>query len=176
MPLLALLSQKCGQRSGTSAIASSISAKGAIDQNGSVAPSDTACVSVMGAVYAVNVRRPQASRTQNGAPSTQPGAPLMTTDKRSLLVAAVHRDDAGAAEAEVVLQRDLRVRDLALLPDEAAELLVQLEALRETGRAERMALREQAARRVHHPLAAVGVLVLVDQPPASPSSQRPSPS
>ena len=46
--------------------------------------------------------------------------------------------------------------DLALV-GRAAELPVELGALREAGGAERVALRDQAARRVHDPLAAVGV-------------------
>ena len=44
----------------------------------------------------------------------------------------VHRHDAGAAEAQVVLQRDLRALDLALLGC-AAQLVRQLVALREAG-------------------------------------------
>src|SRR6185369_11609027 len=74
----------------------------------------------------------------------------------------IHRDDAGAAETEVVLQRDLRALDLPRA-GEPAELLVQLEALREPRGAERVALREKTTRRVHHPLAAVGGLILLDE-------------
>jgi len=54
-------------------------------------------------------------------------------------VAAVHGDDAGAAEAEVVLERDLGALDLASL-GLAAQVLHELGALREAGRAERVAL------------------------------------
>src|SRR6185295_18352126 len=71
---------------------------------------------------------------------------------------------AGAAEAEVVLEADLGPLDLTLAA-EASELLVQLEALRETGGAEGMALREQTARRIHHPAPSVGHGVVVNQLP-----------
>src|SRR5262245_46209506 len=58
MALLALCSQKCGQRSGISAMASSIAANGTIDQKGSVAPSDAAWGSAMGAhIYPVGATR-----------------------------------------------------------------------------------------------------------------------
>src|SRR5215468_235447 len=55
-------------------------------------------------------------------------------------VAAVHRDDARAAEAEVVLQRDLRAVDLTRFRL-ATQVPDELGALREAGRAERMTLR-----------------------------------
>src|SRR6185295_16140458 len=59
----------------------------------------------------------------------------------------VERDDAGAAEPEVVLQADPRAVDLALARG-AAQLLRELEALREPGRPQRMSLRQKAAGRV----------------------------
>src|SRR6185503_9939915 len=77
-------------------------------------------------------------------------------------VAAVHRHDAGAAEAEVVLQGDLGALDLASV-GLAAQLPDQLGALREAGGAERVALGEQAARRVGDELAAVGVVAVPDE-------------
>ena len=54
----------------------------------------------------------------------------------------VDGDDGSAAEADVVLQRNLDVIDLALL-GHPSQLPVQLRALRKAGRAERMALRDQ---------------------------------
>ena len=54
---------------------------------------------------------------------------------RARSVAAVHGDDAGAAEAEVVLERDLGAFDLARL-GLAAQVPDELGALREAGRAE----------------------------------------
>src|SRR5450432_4082215 len=78
------------------------------------------------------------------------------------LVSAVHGDHAGAAEAQVVLECDLRAFDLARTA-QAAELLVELEALGEAGSPERVALGEQAAGWVHDPVAAVGGPVLVDE-------------
>ena len=89
-------------------------------------------------------RRPQASARPSAgeAPSTPPrvtattrrGEALYPTLRRSPhvrgSVAPVHRHDAGAAEAEVVLQRDLGVRHLALV-GLAAQLPHELRALRE---------------------------------------------
>src|SRR4051812_46481513 len=77
-------------------------------------------------------------------------------------VAAIHRHDAGTAEAEVVLQRDLGALDLAGF-GLAAQVPDQLGALREAGGAERVALREQAAGRVGDELAAVGVVAVPDE-------------
>ncbi len=61
-----------------------------------------------------------------------------------------------------MLQADARAFDLALV-GLAAELPHELGALSEARRAERMALREQAAGRVRHPLAAVGVVAVLDE-------------
>ena len=58
----------------------------------------------------------------------------------------VDGDHGGAAEADVVLQGDLGALDLALVRL-AAQLPGQLRALRQAGRAERVALRDQPARR-----------------------------
>src|SRR5690606_35083333 len=77
-------------------------------------------------------------------------------------VAAVDRDDAGTAEAEVVLQRDLGPLDLAPV-GLAAELPDQLGALGQAGGAQRVALAEQAAGRVGDHLAAVGVAAVPDE-------------
>ncbi len=63
---------------------------------------------------------------------------------------------------EVVLQRDLGVRRPGACRP-AAELPHELRALREPGGAERVALREQAARRVGDELAAVGVVAVPDE-------------
>src|SRR3546814_9700627 len=60
---------------------------------------------------------------------------------------AVQRDDAGTAETEIVLQADARVRYLTRA-GAAAQLLDEFRALRETGRAERVAFRQQAAGRI----------------------------
>src|SRR5207344_3462705 len=59
----------------------------------------------------------------------------------------VDGDHGGSAEADVVLQRGLRPLDLALL-GLAAQLPGQLRALRQPGRAERVALGDQPARGV----------------------------
>ena len=61
-----------------------------------------------------------------------------------------------------MLEGDLRAGDLALVGG-AAELPDQLGALREAGGAERMALREETARRVRDELAAVRVVAVVDE-------------
>src|SRR5581483_2860243 len=67
---------------------------------------------------------------------------------KALSAALVHGDHARAAETDVVLQRDLRARDLTLLaaPEQLAR---ELEALADAGRAEGVAFGEQASRRVH---------------------------
>ena len=70
--------------------------------------------------------------------------------------------DGRAAEAEVVLQADLRALDLALV-GLAAQLPGELGALGQAGGAERMALGDQAAGRVHHPPAAVGRVLGIDE-------------
>ena len=75
---------------------------------------------------------------------------------------AVQRDHAGAAEAEVVLQREPRAVDLARF-GRAAQLMRQLVALREAGGAQRMTLGQQAARRIGDDLAAVGVVAVLDE-------------
>jgi hypothetical protein len=61
-----------------------------------------------------------------------------------------------------VLQADLGALDLALLGG-AAQVPDQLGALRQAGRAQRVALRQQAARRVGDELAAVGVVAVPDE-------------
>ena len=61
-----------------------------------------------------------------------------------------------------MLERDLGVLDLALV-GLAAQLPHELGALREAGGAERVALREQAARGVGDELAAVGVVAVPDE-------------
>ena len=81
-------------------------------------------------------------RVRHDGPSLAPGPAFFRRFRVSVL--AVHRDDARAAEAEVVLQRHLRVLHLALVRG-AAQLPHQLGALREAGRAERVPLREEAA-------------------------------
>src|SRR3990172_411328 len=75
---------------------------------------------------------------------------------------AVHRHDHGAAEADVVLQRDLRPRDLTGL-GLPPQLPAQLRALGQAGGAERVPLRDQPAGGVDDPLAAVGHGPLVDE-------------
>src|SRR5450432_640695 len=105
------------------------------------------------------VRKCTSSRERSRcAPS--PGANPRSRDERSVL--PVHRHDAGAAEAEVVLERDLRVRHLALVGG-AAQLPDELRALRDAGRAERMPLRQEASRWVRDDLPAVGVLLVPDE-------------
>src|SRR3989442_5591422 len=76
--------------------------------------------------------------------------------------AFVQRHHAGAAETQVVLQRQPRAFDLALV-GLAAQLLDQLGALRQAGRAQRMALGQQAAGRAGDHLATVGVIAIHDE-------------
>src|SRR5664279_1433180 len=76
--------------------------------------------------------------------------------------AFVQRHDAGAAEAEIMLQRQSRAVDLGCRGG-AAQLTRQLIALREPGRAERMALRQQSAGGIGDELAAIGVVAIVDE-------------
>ena len=75
-------------------------------------------------------------------------------------------DDDRAAEADVVLECDPTrrggTRDLTCV-GVAAQLPGELGALRQTGGTERVALGDQSTRRVHHPLAAVGRVAVVDQ-------------
>jgi hypothetical protein len=85
------------------------------------------------------------------------------------------RDDGGAAEADVVLEGDLRALDLALV-GLAAQLPVELGALREAGGAEGVALGDEAARGVDDPLAAVGDGAGVDELAALAFGARPSAS
>ena len=67
-------------------------------------------------------------------------------------VAAVHRHDAGAAEAEVVLQRGPHIIHLSLLRL-SPQLPDQFRALRQPGSADGMTLGQQATGRVDHPAA-----------------------
>ena len=76
--------------------------------------------------------------------------------------ALVGGHDGSAAEADVVLQRGGDAVDLTLVGG-AAQLPGELGALRQPGGAQRMALGDQAARRVDHPAAAVGGVAVVDQ-------------
>ena len=74
----------------------------------------------------------------------------MRRDRRSRFARSgrrllVHRHDRRAAEPDVVLDRRLRARDLPLVRG-AAQLPGEFRALRESGCAERVALRDQAAR------------------------------
>src|SRR5262249_16855254 len=75
---------------------------------------------------------------------------------------SVHGHDASAAEAEVVLQCGLDVLHLPLL-GLPAQLPDQLGTLRQTGGSERVPLRQQTARWIHHPTAAVGGRLVFDQ-------------
>src|SRR5436309_11934669 len=76
--------------------------------------------------------------------------------------AFVQRHHAGAAQAQVVLQRQPRAFDLALVGG-AAQLVCQFVALRQARGAQRMALAQQAAGRVGDDLAAVGVVAIDDE-------------
>src|SRR6185369_10889034 len=92
------------------------------------------------------LRRPSAARASRASTHFAGGSPVPVrlaisswTINSSRRGRAVHRDDRRAAEAEVVLQGDLRVLHLPLL-GLAAELPGELRALRQAGRAERMPL------------------------------------
>src|SRR3546814_20946920 len=61
----------------------------------------------------------------------------------------------------MVLERVARALDLAFV-GASAKLVGELVALREPRRAERVALREQAARRIGHDLATIAVVAVVD--------------
>src|SRR5688572_16161060 len=74
----------------------------------------------------------------------------------------VERDDAGAAETEIVLQAEPRALHLRRRRG-AAQLPGQLVALRKPGGAERMALRQQAAGRIGDDPAAIAVVAIVDE-------------
>src|SRR5438876_10478460 len=80
-------------------------------------------------------------------------------------ISPVHRHDARATESHVVLEPDPRALHLPLVRL-ARELPHELRTLREARRPERVTLREEPARGVHHPLPAVRHLVVVGQPPA----------
>src|SRR5581483_6089512 len=74
----------------------------------------------------------------------------------------VQGDHGGAAKPDVVLERHRGALDLALARL-AAQLPDQLGALGQPGRAERVPLGQQAARRVGHHPAAVGVVTVGDE-------------
>ena len=74
----------------------------------------------------------------------------------------VQRDHARTAQSQVVLQRQMRTFDLALIGC-TAQLLDQLGALRQPSRAQGMAFAEQAPRRIGHHLTAIGVVAIVDE-------------
>src|SRR3546814_10949231 len=74
---------------------------------------------------------------------------------------AVERDDARAAETKIVLQGEERALDLPRVGG-AAELVGQFIALRQPGRAERVALGEQPARRIGDVIAAIAVAAVAD--------------
>src|SRR5579875_2152828 len=81
----------------------------------------------------------------------------------SALGALIGGDDGGAAEPDVVLERRVDPRDLAAA-GVATQLPRELGALREAGRAERVALRDEPAGGVDHPATAVCVLAVIDDP------------
>src|SRR3546814_11327670 len=74
---------------------------------------------------------------------------------------AVERDDARAAETKIVLQGEERALDLPRVGG-AAELVGQFIALRQPGRAERVALGEQPARRIGDVIAAIAAAAFAD--------------
>src|SRR5689334_6015740 len=76
--------------------------------------------------------------------------------------ALVERHDAGAAEPEIVLQTDPRAFDLCRCRG-TAKLPRQLVALREAGRAERMALRQETTGRIGDDATAIGVVAVIDE-------------
>ena len=76
---------------------------------------------------------------------------------------AVKRDDAGAAEAKVVLKDDPRPFDLSRAGG-AAQLVRQFVALGKAGGAERMPLRQQPAGRIGDDPSAIGVRAVGDEP------------
>jgi hypothetical protein len=94
--------------------------------------------------------RPRSTSTVNGGIAV---ADVAAVDHAAAFCASclVERDDAGAAQPQVVLQRQARAFHLALL-GLAAQLPGQLGTLRQAGGAQRVALGQQAARRVgDHP-------------------------
>src|SRR6185369_16855453 len=74
----------------------------------------------------------------------------------------VQRHHAGAAESEVVLQRQARTLHLALVR-RAPQLLNQLGALGKARGAERMPLGQQAARRIGDDPPAIAVVAVADE-------------
>src|SRR6187549_694355 len=82
---------------------------------------------------------------------------------RSLRGRLVDGDHGGAAEADVVLEADPGAVHLSLVCF-AAQLPGQFRALRQPGRAQRVALGDQPSRRVDDDLAAVGGGLFLDQP------------
>src|SRR6187402_876136 len=74
----------------------------------------------------------------------------------------VERNDAGAAESQIVLERDFSALDLRGTC-RAAQLPRQLVALRKPGGAERMSLRQQSAGRICHDPATIGVVAVIDE-------------
>src|SRR4051812_26643562 len=88
--------------------------------------------------------------------------PRRKATRRRWSEALVEGDDAGAAQADVVLQAEPRALDLARA-GLTAELPDELRALREAGRAQRVPLGQQPAGGVRHDAAAVGVVAVHDE-------------
>src|SRR5262245_7976226 len=74
----------------------------------------------------------------------------------------VHGHDAGAADADIVLQRHLGAFDLARLGP-AAQLLGEFIALRQTRGADGMSLGQQPAGGIDHVTAAKRIVAVVDK-------------
>src|SRR5208337_96529 len=77
---------------------------------------------------------------------------------------SVQGDDRRAAETEVVLERHLGARYLAL-PRLAPELPVEFGTLSKAGRPKRVALGNETTRGVHHDFAAVGICARINELP-----------
>src|SRR3984957_12623594 len=92
-------------------------------------------------------------------------------NRRARLDPFVKSDDAGAAKSYVVLQAHARALHLAF-SGASAQLPYEFGALSETGRAEWMPLREQAAGRIGDHAAAVSVVAIRDKLRSLPGSAQ----
>src|SRR5919197_4073761 len=128
------------------------------DLTGSIRPSSTAKSArsspsfaanspgarVMSAATRASLSRASASRAENTGTAAMSSAVTTIGGSAGPPVDGHHR---GAAEADVVLEGDVDIVDLARV-GVAAQLPVELGALGQSGGAEGMALRDQSARRV----------------------------
>src|SRR6476659_4645762 len=109
-------------------------------------------------LYSYLLREPVGISTKTTTSESSAGSIAKSLCRRRL----VDRHDGSAAEPDVVLEAHLRTVDLALV-GVASQLPCELRALREAGRPERVALRDQTSGGVDHPASAVCRVLVLDE-------------